>query len=403
MFSVMRKNLAGASYRRQACHGFLALLILLANTAATPFDEFYATVGVHEWKAISNSNLDAVAPSPLPPGTARPSGIMSKWNGAAYDHVRDRLIVWGGGHRGYAGNEIYAFDVNNMKWIRLTDPTPDTKLTDGTSAYTDGNPSSRHTYDGMAYIPPPYDMLYGRGGSWWSTGGNNGNNDTWLFSFSTNTWSQGAAYPGDQTLNELTDYDFLTGTVYSHGKKKLSRYDPKNDAWTVLIVDDNGQKLGGNGVIDPVRRKFVRIGTELKYADGPRARIWDLDGPNIVRADLNSTGDKAIESANGPGVVYDVVSDRIVAWDGFDASGSVYVLNMDERVWTRIQPQGTVKPVIHQNKEYNGTFGRFQYVRSKNAFITVGYTDENVYVFRLSSAAPTPAPDSPTKLKVVSK
>ena len=390
------------SFKKYAC--MVGLCIVSANTIASPFDDFLATVGVHEWKAIPNSNMDAVAPDPLPPGNAQPGGVMTKWSGGTYDFGRDRLLVWGGGHKGYAGNEIYAFDVNNMKWVRLTDPTPNSQLIDTSSAYADGNPSARHTYDGLAYIPPPYDMLYGRGGSWWSTTGNNGNNDTWLFSFTADSWSQGATYPSDQTLNELTDYDFVSGQVYSHGKRKLSAYNPANDSWTVVTTDDSGQKLGGNGVIDPVRRLFVRIGRDSNNVPtGRYARVWDIHNTPPVRQDLNSTGDNEIEDANAPGVVYDPVSDKIVAWDGFDTSGSVYVLDMDTRVWTKISPSGSVRPAVHTSKEYNGTFGRFQYVKSKNAFIAVSYTDENVYVYKLNDSAPMAKPAKPAKPTVVLK
>jgi hypothetical protein len=37
---------------------------------------------------------------------------MAAWGGGAHDTKRDRLIVWGGGHGDYGGNELYAFDVN---------------------------------------------------------------------------------------------------------------------------------------------------------------------------------------------------------------------------------------------------------------------------------------------------
>ena len=58
----------------------------------------------------------------------------------------------GGGHGGYHGNEIYAFDLNDLKWHRLNDPDP---VIPGTE-YTDLNvaPFAIHTYDGVEYCPP---------------------------------------------------------------------------------------------------------------------------------------------------------------------------------------------------------------------------------------------------------
>src|SRR5262249_55208648 len=65
-----------------------------------------------QWFQVPNSNLSAVLPNPLPPGN--PVNIMAAWSGGAYDTTRDRLIIWGGGHADYAGNEIYVFDVNSL-------------------------------------------------------------------------------------------------------------------------------------------------------------------------------------------------------------------------------------------------------------------------------------------------
>jgi outer membrane protein assembly factor BamB len=83
------------------------------------------------------------------------------------------------------------------------------------------------------------------------------------------------------------------------------------------------------------------------------------------------------------------VSDRIVAWNG---GGDVYTLNMDTMVWTRHVASGTVIPTSQSG---TGTYGRFQYIPSKNVFLGVNSIDENVYFYKLSAGGGSPADSIP--------
>ena len=121
-----------------------------------------------QWYEASNSNLSAVLPIPTPTGSTGPESIMIAWGGGIYDTLRNRLMVWGGGHGDYPGNEIYAFNVNTFAWTRLTNPSP--VNSDNNSEYTaDGLPTSRHTYSSLAYMAN-VDRMFARGGSLWQLG-----------------------------------------------------------------------------------------------------------------------------------------------------------------------------------------------------------------------------------------
>ena len=41
--------------------------------------------------------------------------VTAAWNSAVMDTRRNRLVVWGGGHADYLGNELYALDVASQK------------------------------------------------------------------------------------------------------------------------------------------------------------------------------------------------------------------------------------------------------------------------------------------------
>ncbi|HET9951498.1 MAG TPA: kelch repeat-containing protein [Candidatus Eisenbacteria bacterium] len=333
------------------------------------------------WYQVPSSHLSAVLPSPIPPGLSGPGAITGAWSGGAYDSKRDRLLVWGGGHADYGGNEIYAFDMNALSWSRIWGPSSSIPDPGGsaTNTYSDGNPVSRHTYDGLEYLPAT-DQFWINGGSRYCGSGSAGR-DTWVFDFASNRWVQKADLPvcdGCAYLEQATGYDPVTGHIWLvQAGNELMEYDPSTNAWTKR----GGSAIGSDkaGAIDWKRRKFVVIG-------GGEAFFYDISQSGTVsRQTLNTTGATAIVGTRYPGIVYDPVADRIVAWNG---GADIYILDMDTLVWTRQTTSGSVVPTSAASA---GTYGRFRYVPSKNVYVVVNGIDEDVYIYRLSAGG-TPGP-----------
>ena len=88
-----------------------------------------------------------------------PAG-MKRLNAA---YRRNRMVVFGGGHGDYAGNEIMVFDIETLRWIRINDPSPrfDSEgVIERSGYYPDANgypdlqqPRSRHSYWSQIYVP----------------------------------------------------------------------------------------------------------------------------------------------------------------------------------------------------------------------------------------------------------
>jgi hypothetical protein len=313
---------------------------------------------------------------------------MDAWSGGAYDTRRDRLIVWGGGHADYAGNEVYTFDLNSLKWQRLTNPSPYSSPDSSSWDYNpDNTPVSVHTYDGLEYLPN-VDRFWTHGGSRWRSG--YAHQLTWTFDFAALRWSRRADSPACAQLEMVSAYDPVTGHVFVSGPASCSgfyAYDPVANTWTQK--SDRGVRYHQVAAIDPVRRKFVSIGDGYVYAHSLTTG---------TRQTLNTTGATAILNETYPGFTYDSVSDRFVAWDG---GPYVYVLNMDTLQWTRLSPTNSVTPTPSTP---NGTFGRWQYVPSKNVFIGVNKTDQNVWIYKLSpggNSSPSAPPSAPSALQLL--
>src|SRR5262245_14988133 len=52
-----------------------------------------------------------------------PRRIISAWSSMAWDSNRRQLIIWGGGHGDYAGNDVYRFDAATLSWQRSSLPS----------------------------------------------------------------------------------------------------------------------------------------------------------------------------------------------------------------------------------------------------------------------------------------
>ncbi len=335
-----------------------------------------------EWYRVPNSRMDAVAPDVIPPGSVGVRGVMDAWNGGVYDSIRDRLVVWGGGHNDYSGNELYAFDVNSETWTRLTEPSnpvePEVKY------YPDGLPASRHTYNSLVFAPNVDLFLsMGMGAGYGPTGYSSGRNID-AFDFNTNTWSPNIAVLPDDAdrLAGISAYDPATGSVWVHSTLsggRLVKFDPVTRTSSTYTF--TAMEYYGTAAIDPTRHIMVSIGGY----DGRQFLVWDLDNPGAPPTSPSTSGDTFLESKNAPGFAFDPVSGKFVGWDG---GTSVYLLDPDTWNWTRVDAasSNTVSPT---EPEARGTYGRFRYIPSKNAFIVVNRTNEDVYYYKLTSGAGT--------------
>jgi hypothetical protein len=367
------------------------LIILLCLSALPVPADIFSDMRPGEWKEIPDSKLEAVKPDPVPPGNTGVKAVMDAWSGGAFDTRRDRLIVWGGGHSDYAGNEVYVFDIASLKWARLTDPSADVGGSESSGAYPDGKPRSRHTYNGIAYVAS-LDRFCAFGGGGLYPSGQVGTERVDCFDFGTKAWERKADALAAGT-GEMAVYDAASGQVWLQGTGNadyLTRWDPAADRWT-------RHARSGLGFLDYYYTGAVGMGKLLALGRGDLL-VWDLAKPDSAPEKAPTTGDTAILAADNPGFVFDTANRKFAAWSG---GREVYLLDPVARKWQRVPlaPGSLATPTAANG---NGTFGRFQYIPSRNAFIAVNRTDENVFLFKADSLPPATAlrararPASPT-------
>lgn len=322
----------------------------------------------NSWVAYPSTQLQRVTP----PGDSYPNilgasgvaAIVSAWCGGAYDPVGNRLLVWGGGHNDYYGNELYAFYTDSLKWERLTNPTANPNSCNQVNG--DGTPIGRHTYSGLAFITHA-NRFFGTGGCWDCPGGGCGLNKTWTFDMAAKTWhdmNPSGTGPGTNCEDNCA-YDPYTRKVYYFDANGLYAYDYDSNSWS--HIDNNG-RYNHTCAVDTKRHLLVNVGHNS-------VRVYDLTQSPPVGSEWTTTGGSAFISLGAVGLDYDTLSDKIVGWHG----GSIYALDMDARTWTSTTAANAPAPCS------NGTFGRWRYAANVNAFVNVNATGANVYFYKLTA------------------
>lgn len=247
--------------------------LLIPSWAATPFEGFWATIG--------NNVPNDVDPDPTGAsayvGTTGFDSITDNWNGAAFIAgygVSGTLVIWGGGHNNYYGNEIPAIDLSTQDWSLLTQPYPSTSFPisggwwPAHTGHPGGSPSVAHTYGFMNPYPPTNSFIclvrqaVNTGASISAPA---------IFDFDTLKWRKGKQYAG--TGNPTADdgtacYDSLRELIWCRGGQTgaaFAKFDPTTDngdgtwgTWTQHA--DQGSESGSMMQYDPALDKIVMVG-----------------------------------------------------------------------------------------------------------------------------------------------
>lgn len=371
---------------------FLGTAVFLSDGAPSP-----ATGGIpgeaSGWIELPNTRLRDVCPPNTPryPFKEACHAVINTWSGGAFDTLRNRLLIWGGGHGNYYGNEVYALDLNASRFLRLTDPSPGF-VPGGPCARTlpDGNPAGRHTYGGLAYIAHA-DRLFAFGGSL-ACGPGDMATDTWTFDLKTLKWRdmRPTGTPPANTI-VVSIYDPASRLVFANDGYRLYAYNHDANRWQRLGREHRIPGLAYMSVVlDSARKRLVYVGGETT------SRIYtislDADRDYAPRA-VPTTGATAITRSASPGLAYDPIRDRLVAWDGSRTRvtpETVYSLIPVTNEWEAFTfaggPRGFV-PGSFGLYETWGTFGRWQYVPKLDAFVVVNSVDENAFLFRLPNSS----------------
>jgi len=380
------------------------LVLALFGTAANA--DIIDDLQPGHWAAVSLNRISDVDPCPANncsyTAVEGQSAVIDDWNGGAFATgygSRGGLVVYGGGHKGYFGNEIYVFDLATRMWVRVTDPVVNPICNQSTGELQDGSPCSAHTYDYVDYHPTTNSFVRLGSSSNHEVGGG-GSPKVHLFSFDQVAWRGGASsdYPvfeGHAGASSAYDPNRDVFWLLPAYNRQFMKYDPNANGgsgrWTPYSIYNI--EIDAVSAIDPDRDLFVTLDTR----GTERVIVHDLSNPGATGVTVTTTGDTGMQSFPKPGFEWDPVVNKFVVWG---SGSSVYTLvppannwANDTWVWQRVDaaPTNSVTPSARNS---NGTYSRFRYAPSVNAYVVINSTTDSVYMYRLSDGATVPVPPS---------
>ncbi|WP_418647175.1 DNRLRE domain-containing protein [Thauera butanivorans] len=150
-----------------------------APYAEGPLLEIIKEMPEGSWAKVNeNAFSDVWTPAALRPlygssSNPTPSKILGSWSSFAWDSKRGDLILYGGGHANYSGNDVYRWRSRDLQWSRAALPSETFFVGSNTWNAIDGAdaaPTSAHTYDNAVYLPIA-DRYLNFGGAIYNTGG----------------------------------------------------------------------------------------------------------------------------------------------------------------------------------------------------------------------------------------
>lgn len=272
------------------------------------------------------------------------------WSGGAGDTARMQLIVFGGGHTDYLGNEVYKLrlDHNPVDFVRAIDPTPPPGgCADITPA---GGPNGRHTYGGETYIGST-DQFFITGGSLSCSNGTEAN-DAWTLDVGTSSWTKrcgsGNVCGYNNGLNgRFSAWDASTNDVWTSDRDFVYRYNVTSHVMTRVGTPS----LDGfyTAVVDPIRKRLYVMDGGLSYVN--------IDPASGSYRSVTSVPSGSCSLSRYGGLVYDTSRQMIVTYTSGSNIGEVNAVS--PTTCTSVNPGGATPAALHDSSM--GVLGRFQY------------------------------------------
>lgn len=408
-----------------------------------------------QWYAIPDTDLITDSPEWNPGGVwgMGPSFIF-EYSGGAFDTANNRLLVRGGGHESYGGNEIYAFNLDvagtsmDYKWKRVSPQTsaaiaaaaradnPSGGYVDGLYGdgvtYGEALPQALHTWTQIQFNPqwnaliePTLGAFYAEGSSYANaqhcarfiaygfSAGDPWNPAAGSWNVSRPSVSANPACPSGDFGVTLVDGTgniwFFQGGDSTH----VLEYPVAGSSWITKNCGAspcNSQITGwgsNGGAIDTNRNIAVLVGRGSSEIPTPQFAVWDLSNaatPTLLSTTYTGDGSDIVYAV-GPSISWDSATGLFVCWIGLSGHESdVYVLKVDPSTnlyhFTKLPATSvTDAPLTRMVLANEGPHGRWAYSPTQNLYVLGGRVNGSAMdtrIYKFSGLATDNTPPSVT-------
>jgi hypothetical protein len=339
--------------------------------------EFVETMTPGAWAEVPNSSIQQVLlmESDVQPGawSKGSKAVINNWQGSAFDGRK--MYFHGGGHASYGGNEIYAFDLENLSWELVIGNTaellPPTETERCLGLVDPSVPAAGHTYDALIYSPTDNSIYTWGSVAYCRHGWGGGTTSVWRFDLETKKWSY--VGPRPESGYYKTALDPATGDIYAMGLKHVFKYD--TDSGTYSSLARLGRMSDGTAAFDPDRGVFA-----ITTSRGIYAAELTSDGVNNLGIVSPVPDGETKHPFGQAGVAYDAGRKVFVLW-----RGGREVWTLDPDTWEIVEYANASGDA--SIPEFTRVYGKWHYVESLGVFVGYNNVNEGVWVYKL--------PDSP--------
>lgn len=394
--------------------------------ASTGSPTWYSSTTTGQWVSIPSANgtllasgqTETTAGKSWPSGSNRVQAVVASWNSGCiattgvYSGATfipgPHIILFGGGHADWDGNEVYAFGPltsSTPQWRRLRNATVSVQA--DVPYQSDNTPTQRHTWDATIYHPSRNQMVLVGAASWVGNGSGRGPQVD-AFNFGTVSpnsnfpWTRYTSIPAGvfnsiYTVNPFTVYDSVADTavyVPFESIKGVGVFSFASNSWTTYSRTGVGIDTAGNhtSAYSPSLRLmcFYRGGSTVHFmrTDTGIGSIWSP--PTTGTGPSGGTG----------GVLWDPINNRFVFWTGLEANRrTLHYLTAPASspyqggnawTWSSTTPGAGATPGPHTglgSGDYTGyttgIYKRFEWCDNPRGYVLTLRVDEQPYLFKV--------------------
>ncbi|MFA5313416.1 MAG: LamG-like jellyroll fold domain-containing protein, partial [Methanomassiliicoccales archaeon] len=367
--------------------------------------------------SIPYSNLSNNTWVHLDDGNFGPAAGILAYSGMAVDTIHNKLVIIGGGHGDYSGNDVWTWDIANKNWQKMYEPdnfyaNMNTCLANvdninfpgmWTSTY---RPITRHTYDTVDFDDRNGIVIMGGASTFIGFDGGPifrydahepytsgcypiSPLDTWSYNLNTNSWTyRGSELASAPSSLGTSAYDSYNGQMISitslHNLAVVWTYNPTTNLWAQKN-SINAPFLSSDTTATYDSKRKV-----LYYFAGdypPSNELWKYDISSETWTKIQPQGTLPL-AGGGYGTAYDSVSDVLLVF----GTDGLWVYDPNTNQWTRDPGSPVLKPIGRK------VFGEFKFDPINNVAFYVEYGSNykaNIWAYRYKQAGSVPSDTTP--------